>query len=138
MSNSAYDKVKHLEMIQAVVTRMATNSFLLKGWSVTLIAALFALAAKETNERYAILAFFPGLAFWALDGYYLHQERLFRALYDDARATGFADDPYTMNVESYNKKGHYLSALSSKTVAGAHVFILAMVLAVVLLAAKVV
>ena len=34
-------KLKHLEMIQGVINRMANCSFLLKGWSVTLIAALF-------------------------------------------------------------------------------------------------
>ena len=32
-------KIKHLEMIQAVIVRMGNNSFLLKGWSVTLISA---------------------------------------------------------------------------------------------------
>ena len=31
-------KIKHLEMIQGVINRMAGNSFALKGWSVTLIA----------------------------------------------------------------------------------------------------
>lgn len=50
------NKVKHLEMIQAVINRMAQNSFLLKGWSVVLTAAIFALAADfrpknlEVNE----------------------------------------------------------------------------------------
>ena len=32
-------KIAHLEMVQAVITRMAGNSFLIKGWSVTLVAA---------------------------------------------------------------------------------------------------
>jgi len=32
-------------MIQAVINRMASNSFLLKGWTVMLVSALFALAA---------------------------------------------------------------------------------------------
>lgn len=31
------------------------------------------------------LAFFPILAFWILDGYFLRQERLFRRLYDEVR-----------------------------------------------------
>jgi len=34
-------KLKHLEMLQGVINRMANNSFLLKGWSVVLISALF-------------------------------------------------------------------------------------------------
>ena len=42
-------EIAHLQMIQAVITRMASNSFLIKGWSVTLVAALFALAAANTN-----------------------------------------------------------------------------------------
>ena len=43
------DTIKHLEFIQAVITRMAGNSFVLKGWAITLAAAGFALAAKETT-----------------------------------------------------------------------------------------
>ena len=34
-------------MIQAVTTRMAGNSFLIKRWSITLVAALFVLAARH-------------------------------------------------------------------------------------------
>lgn len=59
-------KLKHLEMIQGVINRMASNSFLLKGWSVTLISALFALAAKDTNQFFIYLAYFPCVAFGAL------------------------------------------------------------------------
>ena len=40
-------KIKHLEMIQGVINRMASNSFLLKGWTVVLVSALFALAAND-------------------------------------------------------------------------------------------
>ena len=43
-------QLTHLQMIQAVITRMAGNSFLIKGWSVTLVAALFALAAADTER----------------------------------------------------------------------------------------
>ena len=42
-------KIAHLQMILGVVNRMAGNSFMVKGWSVTLVAALFALAAADTN-----------------------------------------------------------------------------------------
>ena len=45
------NKHKHLEFVQAAVNRMAGNLFLLKGWSITLIAALFALAAKDANPK---------------------------------------------------------------------------------------
>ena len=59
------DKHKHLEFLQGAVNRMSGNLFLLKGWTVTLIAALFALAAKDANLLYAALAYFPLLTFWA-------------------------------------------------------------------------
>lgn len=74
-------KLKHLELIQGVINRMAGNSFLLKGWSVTLVSALFALAAKDSNPYFVYLAYFPCVTFWALDGYFLRQERLYRKLY---------------------------------------------------------
>jgi len=80
-------KLKHLEMIQGVINRMAHCSFLLKGWSVILVSGLFALAAKETNALFVYLAYLPATAFWMLDGYYLFQERLYRKLYAQVRAT---------------------------------------------------
>jgi len=79
------NKLKHLELIQNIISRMASNSFLLKGWSVTLVSALFALAAKDQHLAFVYLAYFPAIAFWILDGYFLWQERLFRALYDQVR-----------------------------------------------------
>jgi len=80
------NKLKHLEFIQSVISRMSGNSFLLKGWSVTLVAALFALAAKDSDRKYIVVAYFPVLVFWILDAYFLSQERLFRNLYDSVRA----------------------------------------------------
>ena len=75
-------KIKHLELIQSIVGRMANNSFLIKGWSVTISAALFALAAKDSNPKFAILAILPIFAFWYLDAFYLRQERIFRHFYN--------------------------------------------------------
>lgn len=79
------NKRKHLEFLQGAINRMAGNLFLLKGWTITLIAALFALSAKDSNEAYVLVAYFPALIFWILDGYFLSQERRFRALYDHVR-----------------------------------------------------
>ncbi len=78
-----YDLVKHLEFVQAVITRMANNSFLLKGWTVTLSTALFALAVNQSKSIFATLALLPALSFWGLDAFYLRRERLYRKLYED-------------------------------------------------------
>ena len=46
------NKINHLEMIQGVINRMASNSFMLKGWAVTLAAGIFALASKDADKMY--------------------------------------------------------------------------------------
>ena len=46
------NKLKHLEMIQGIINRMASNSFALKGWSVTLVAGIFALSSKDAKKLY--------------------------------------------------------------------------------------
>ena len=83
MSND--NKAIHLGFIQGVINRMGSNSFLIKGWSVTLVVALFALAAKDTNKSFMILALVSALLFWWLDAFILHQEKLFRQLYEAVR-----------------------------------------------------
>ena len=61
-------KLKHLEFIQGVINRLSTNSFLLKGWSVVLVSALFALSAADSQPIFALLACIPAFVFWGLDG----------------------------------------------------------------------
>jgi hypothetical protein len=94
-------KIKHLEFIQSVVNRMSANSFFIKGWCITLVSALFALAAKDANVKYIIIAFIPVPIFWILDGYYLCQERLFRALYDQIRAKEENSIDFSMDTSPY-------------------------------------
>lgn len=110
-------KAKHLEMIQVVVGRMASNLFYLKGWATTLVAALFALAAKDSNVKLVVISYFPVLVFWALDGYFLSQERLFRALYDDVRAKTNADIDFSMDTTPFrsNPKNNWVASILSWT-----------------------
>lgn len=97
MSGAALEKkLKHLEMIQGVINRLASNSFRIKGWSVVLVTALLALSAQNGSARMALVSLIPVLVFWWLDGYYLSQERLFRALFDCVRAKDEVD--FSMNA----------------------------------------
>ena len=75
-------KTKHLEFIQATINRMANNSFLLKGWAITVVGGLLAFGFKELDCRYIFISLSVLFFFWILDGYYLHQEKLFRELYE--------------------------------------------------------
>lgn len=90
----------HLQMIQAAITRLATNSYAYKGWAVTITAALVAfLIGKNTGALIAGL--YPILAFWGLDAYNLSLERAFRRLYDAAREDGVP--VYSMNIAPFRK-----------------------------------
>lgn len=97
-------KLKHLELIQGVINRMAQCSFLLKGWSVVLISGLFALAAKDANALFVYLAYLPVITFWMLDGYYLYQERLYRKLYSYVRKQEAKDIDFDMNATPFKGK----------------------------------
>lgn len=74
-------KIKHMEMIEAIIERMAKNSFQLKGWSMTLIALVGAISSQGSDKRFILLAFIPILGFWILDSFYLQQERKYKQLY---------------------------------------------------------
>lgn len=94
-------KEKHLEFAQGVINRMGQNSFVIKGWTITLVSALFALAAKDSNQKFVIIAYFPTVVFWMLDSYYLYQERLFRKLYDNVCKETTVD--YSLDTKKYDE-----------------------------------
>lgn len=79
------EKIKYLEMIQNIIQRMANNSFLMKGWTVTLIVAVFVLSDKTMNPNYFWIAYVPIIVFWILDSYYLLLERRYIFLYNEVR-----------------------------------------------------
>jgi len=50
--------VERLKLIQSLIERMARNSFALKGWTVTVVAALLGLAAHQSDRRFALIAIY--------------------------------------------------------------------------------
>lgn len=123
------NKQKHLEFIQTIINRMAGNCFLLKGWVITLVAALFALSAKDANHNF-LIACFPVVIFWILDGYFLSQERLFRDLYDYVRKLDETKIDFSMNIDEYkkDKKNSWLCAMFSPTLIGFYLSLIVVVL----------
>ena len=107
--------VKHLEMTQAVINRLGSNSFLLKGWSMTIIVTAMVLIARyDLQHPYLILSLIiPILGFWILDGYFLWQERLFRKIYDEVRSQ--SDTDFKMDVMKHKPKCSWVSAMFSVT-----------------------
>ena len=109
--------IKHLEMTQAVINRLGSNSFLLKGWSMTVIVATMVLIARYDmqNPCLVLAVMLPVLGFWILDGYFLRQERLFRQVYDEVRQQD--DTDFKMDVMKHSNKPQcrWLSAMFSVT-----------------------
>jgi hypothetical protein len=96
---------------------MASNLFLLKGWTVTLIAGLFALAAKDSKDAYFLVAYLPPLMFWILDGFFLSQERKFRALYDHVRKLDESQIDFSMDTRRFcgDQGNSWMAAIFSRT-----------------------
>jgi hypothetical protein len=92
-------KLKHLEFIQAAISRMATNSFLFKGWAITIAAALSAFGAMETRVGLLTIALVSTTMFWALDGYYLWLERGFIDLHKQVATIKDADVNFSMKID---------------------------------------
>lgn len=127
-------KLKHLEFIQGVINRMANNSFSLKGWSVLLVSALFALAAADSNKLFIYLAYFPSVFFWILDGYFLWQERLFRKLYDKVRLLSEADIDFSMDTSCVaNQVDPWCKVMTSVTLLLFHGAIIGTILIVMII-----
>jgi len=129
------NKHKHLELIQGVINRLSTNSFLLKGWSVVLVSALFALSASQSRLAFVLLAYLPAIVFWGLDGYFLWQEQLYRALYDNVRKMSEDKIDFSMSTEPFkNKSGpQWILATLSKTLIPFHGVLLLAIIIVMLL-----
>ena len=93
--------LKEIEIIQDTIKRMAFNSFMIKGWAITLVVV--ALLLKGTNYQVWI-AFIPLLVFWFLDAYFLWQERLYRKLYEWVVNNRLNTDEYLFDMNAYRFK----------------------------------
>jgi hypothetical protein len=129
-SGFAAHEIKHLDLVQSVISRMAQNSFHLKGWSVTVATATVALAAKESSPGLATLALFPAAAFWGLDAYYLRQERLYRKLYEAIADPPKTVRPFSMTTEDYaGEVRSWVKTLAAKSVLPLHAAVVLVILA---------
>jgi hypothetical protein len=96
------ERIKHLEMIQAVVARLANEAALIRGWALTVSSAFFAFAAQSYSWRVAAVGLLPVVAFWGLNAYYLRLERQYRKLHD--RVCTGAVDLFSMDASKEEVK----------------------------------
>lgn len=92
------ERIRHLEFIQNVVSRLGSNGFLVKGWALTIAGAFYGFAINKSNWQLALVGLFPTAAFWGLDAFFLRCERLFRCLYSKVRAKNESIAPFFMGA----------------------------------------
>lgn len=125
---------KEIDLIQACIQRMSRNSFMLKGWTVAIYAAILALMKLMMEDVedwldwfgwpgcFPTLAFIvPLLVFWALDAYFLRAERKYRLLYSwvlKERRAGNMEYQYDLDTMRFDGEAdRVFKTMFSKTLA---------------------
>ena len=128
------EEIKHLEFIQNVITRMNANSFSLKGWAITISSATIGIFLSTKLKEFFLIGIFASVLFWFLDAFYLHQEKKYRSLYNDAKQEAKENEPkiiQTFNMDASNyKKGfcEYIIVVFSKTLVPLYISIIIILL----------
>ena len=99
---------KEIDLIQACISRMAHNSFLLKGWAVSLVAVILAIDKQSSQpDILGAITLIPLLCFWILDAFFLQAEKRFREMYKwvlHARPSGDYSFLYDLNPHRFKKE----------------------------------
>ncbi|MER3330243.1 MAG: hypothetical protein RIF34_11735 [Candidatus Kapaibacterium sp.] len=98
---------KEIDLIQACINRMANNSFLLKGWAISLVAVVLALAKENVNfTLLSIILLIPILSFWYLDAFFLRTEKMYRKMYEWVISNRQNSDErmYELNPKKYESE----------------------------------
>ena len=108
-------KSKHIDIVQSTISRMAQNSFAIKGWTITILVGLFVFLQNDKFRNNIFIYLIPIIFFWLLASYYLWQERLFRKLYNDIIVNVTEESDLSMNVTQYKNTVKFYSSLFSVT-----------------------
>ena len=106
-NNKDQDFYKEIDLIQGCINRMAHNSFLVKGWAITIITAVITIVAtKQELPPYSlnvtgIVSFLVVIAFWYLDSFFLYMEKLYREMYQFVIKT--REDESTQEVKQIGR-----------------------------------
>jgi len=93
--------LKEIDIVQDIIKRMAFNSFMIKGWAITLVVVTLLLKGTKLQ---VLIAFIPLLVFWFLDAYFLWQERMYRKLYDWIISNRLKTEEHLFDMNAYRFK----------------------------------
>ncbi|KFI35895.1 hypothetical protein HX99_05115 [Peptococcaceae bacterium SCADC1_2_3] len=93
--------IEELKIIQDIIKRMAFDSFMIKGWAITLV--IITLLLKGGSFQ-VFISFIPLLVFWYLDAYFLWQERMYRELYNWVVKNRLKTEDFLFDLNAYRFK----------------------------------
>jgi len=129
-------RVKQLEMVQAIVARVAGNGASLKNWCITVTTAVCGFAISVRRPLVALVAVVFILLFALLDAQYLRVERQFRALFGKLRSEDWGTFP-SFEIDLTNAPHvSYSSVLLSWSIVNFYVPLAVAVAIVVLIARR--
>lgn len=108
--------VKHLEMLQNVISRMAGSSASIKNYCMTISAAIIGLATAIQNPEVLYYTIPLILIFGILDAHYLRLERAFRDQFNSVRKSDLSEKPDFLISPSWTAGHHMLSGMLSWSV----------------------
>lgn len=108
-------RMKHLELIQNAMARMGSNSTTLKGYTITVVGAVIALAAAVQRPNILLYALPVVIGMSVLDSTYLALEKGFRTQYNIVRLSKLDCEPDFEITPSY---GSFIESYLSWSVAG--------------------
>lgn len=91
------DRRKHLDYIQAIVTRQSAASAAAKGWLLPIVTATFGFALTQSSWQLAALGMAAIVLFAYLDANYLKSEKQFRRLYNTVARSSRRVPLYTLD-----------------------------------------
>ncbi|MFG2969884.1 hypothetical protein ACGFZS_42090 [Streptomyces sp. NPDC048288] len=120
-ATSESERIKHLEFIQATISRLGNNCFVIRGWAVTATGVLLAVAIQGKEWRVAAMVLLIGLGFLILDSSYLRRERMYRQLYNDAIQRDVQIVPiFSMDTQRYALRVKWKDSFLSGTILMIH------------------
>jgi hypothetical protein len=99
--------MKEAEIIQAIIKRESSESFLIKGWTVSLIVATLIL---QGQKMHIMISFIPLLAFWFLDAHFLQAIRRYKVLYRWVIENRLKTDDYMFDININDRFGKAVSS----------------------------
>ena len=74
---------KYIDLLQSCISRMAKDSFMVKGWTASFVVSVMVYLLKDDAPWfYIIFLAVPVIVLWKLDAFFLRTERCYRLMYE--------------------------------------------------------